>query len=503
MTMSNKAGAKPAASEGVDASVLFESHSASRTYRLNRPKALHTLDSSIVDPLAKKIKDWKESDLCQVIIGVGDSRAFCAGGDVKAVAQAVRAGKTKEALEFFRTENELDYALAKLNKPYVVFMEGITMGGGAGLAYPAPLRIATTTTHFAMPETGIGFAPDVGSQFYLTQLDGSIGAWMAVTGESIYGRAVYELGLATHYVPQRAISDLLFAIQQFENPTVARLAALIASYSAPPFPASGEATYSSKSTPDAPTPFTGSVRILLDKAFSQSSVAGIYKVLNEAANENVEGVDARAKEWAKKQIETMNTRSPTGMKVALASHRQAAKQRSLGTQLNNDLSMCAAFLNSPSNDMVDSIFHKLIDKQKTTPTWKPADINDPSISDESILPTWFDRATSSLLSTAPSMKDTSGDRTTVPWGQFRAWGLPSEAVIKSYVDGSARGSGAFALTEEQVKEALVADLSEKFEMHAELAGEWKEGLRERVSEVVQRRCTVEEGHTSKYLKWKS
>ncbi len=106
------------------------------------------------------------------------------------IAKLAQEGNIVDALTFFKDEFELDFALARLNKPYVVIMEGFTMGGGAGLAYPAPLRVATSTTEFAMPETKIGFSPDVGSNYYLAQLDGYIGAWMAVTAQSVYGRAV-------------------------------------------------------------------------------------------------------------------------------------------------------------------------------------------------------------------------------------------------------------------------------------------------------------------------
>lgn len=145
----------------------------------------------MVTLLSEKIKAWKASDLCKVIIGTSTTdRGFCAGGDVKAVVEQAKAGNLREATQFFKDENTLDYELAILGKPYVVFMNGITMGGGAGLSYPASLRVATPSTEFAMPETKIGFAPDVGSQFYLAQLDGFVGAWLGITGQSVYGRAV-------------------------------------------------------------------------------------------------------------------------------------------------------------------------------------------------------------------------------------------------------------------------------------------------------------------------
>ena len=158
-----------------------------------------------------------------------------------------------------------------------------------------------------------------------------------------------ELGIATHYVPQPALAGLVEAIQNLDNPTLPRLASLITQHSepAPAHPStlpSEASSYSSKSNPDALSPICGSVRKLLDQAFSQSTVAKIYKVLNEAIEEDKGVWDDRAKQWARDQIKTMDTRSPTGMKIALGNYKQAKKYKDLRVQLNNDLAMCAAFL---------------------------------------------------------------------------------------------------------------------------------------------------------------
>lgn len=511
----------------LDAPVLFSTPtSTTRIFHLNRPKALNSLNEEMVRLLTQKIRGWKESEMCRVIVGRGDGgsiggggdgavRAFCAGGDVKFVALAAQSNQLSSALDFFKAENELDYLLARignggsagLGKIYVVFMEGVTMGGGAGLSYPSPLRISTSTTTFAMPETAIGFAPDVGAQFYLAQLDGWVGAWLGVTGESIYGRSVYELGIATHYVPQRAMNDVLAAIQQLDEPTLPQLASLISTFSAPP-PApqtSSTPTYSSKSNPDAPSAIQGSVRKLLDHAFSQDSVSKIVKILEAARDDSGKEQgkwDERARVWAGEQLETMGKRSPTGMKVALMAFRKARKMKSLKGQLNDDLLMCTAFLNGGTNDMVTGIISKLINKEKTQ-TWEPPSLDDPAIADEKILETWTDTTKSKVLGPAPKMTEYAGESSKREnlWGQFRNWGLPTEEMIQSYVDGSAKSSGAFALTEDQVKEKLVRDLAEKFEVDVAEGSSWQAGVREKVEEVVARCCELEKGHDEKYLKW--
>lgn len=152
---------------------------------------------------------WKDSDLCDLIVGQGNERGFCAGGDVKALVEGLEQDQTL-GVKFFKDEFEMNWLMANLGKPYVAVIDGTTsmsvhrgfipslgecsvqadgiVGGGAGISLPANIRIATSKTAFAMPETKIGYAPDVGANYYLAQLDGAVGAWLAVTGESVYGR---------------------------------------------------------------------------------------------------------------------------------------------------------------------------------------------------------------------------------------------------------------------------------------------------------------------------
>jgi len=159
-----------------------------------------------------------------------------------------------------------------------------------------------------------------------------------------------ELGIATHYVPQTALAGLVEEIRNLEDPTLPRLAALITKHSAlaPPHPSQlpeDPAQYSSKSNPEAISPLCGSVRKLLDQAFSQPTVSKIYSVLREAiADEQGSQWDSRARHWAEGVVKVMDTRSPTGMKIALGNYRQAKKDQDLKTQLNRDLAMTTAFL---------------------------------------------------------------------------------------------------------------------------------------------------------------
>jgi 3-hydroxyisobutyryl-CoA hydrolase len=119
----------------------------------------------------------------------GSGRAFCAGGDVAALASWNTEGSEgqQRSRDYFALEYKLDHLIATYTKPYVAFLDGITMGGGVGLSVHAPFRIATENTLFAMPETTIGFFPDVGASFFLPRMDGKLGTYLALTSEQLKG----------------------------------------------------------------------------------------------------------------------------------------------------------------------------------------------------------------------------------------------------------------------------------------------------------------------------
>lgn len=170
---------------------------------LNRPKALNALNLPMIrklTPLYKVAtanrKAWQQDDETSLILmkGAGE-KAFCAGGDIVAIAK----GDEQVQRQFFAEEYVLDYLTHTTTKPQVAILNGITMGGGVGLSVHGRYRVATPTTLFAMPETGIGFFTDVGGSHFLPRLPGFYGMFLGLTGHRLKGREVLDCGIATHY----------------------------------------------------------------------------------------------------------------------------------------------------------------------------------------------------------------------------------------------------------------------------------------------------------------
>ncbi|WWD17263.1 hypothetical protein CI109_101701 [Kwoniella shandongensis] len=475
--------------------VLFESHQNARVYKLNRPSKLNSANQEMIDVLAAKLKNWRELESVKVIIGTGDNRAFCAGGDVKQLVLDLKAGK-QTSLPFFKSEFELNWLLGRLGKPYVAVIDGVTMGGGAGLSLPAAIRIATPRTIFAMPETKIGYAPDVGANYYLSQLDGAVGAWLTVTGQELYGRAVYDLGIATHYVTPNLLPEIIHQITQLESPTVPLIANIVSSYTAAATPTTSES--SSKTSPDGPTPIKGEIREFLDKTFGLKSIGEIDAALSKAVDN--EKLSAEVREWAKTQKDIMSQRSPTGMAVALVNHRKAKEARRLDRSLLNDISMATAFCGSKraTEDFITGVSAVLIDRSKSPTSWIPAKLSDPLLAPSTINQNFFssssghlvDRPTLEFQPASASKLDSGRDST---WGQFRKYGLPSEESVRAAVDGYAPGSGAFALKEQELVEQFV-------DAAGQVKGTRREEVEGRVREVVKKHCKKDKDG---YLDWKS
>jgi 3-hydroxyisobutyryl-CoA hydrolase len=137
--------------------------------------------------LVLRLKELSKSDMAQVVVMRGAGRAFCAGGDVVALSEWNSSNQSVLSDDYFALEYKLDHLIATYNRPYVAYIDGITMGGGVGLSIHAPFRIATENTVFAMPETTIGFFPEVGATFFLPRMDGELGTYLALTSEQLRG----------------------------------------------------------------------------------------------------------------------------------------------------------------------------------------------------------------------------------------------------------------------------------------------------------------------------
>ncbi|THU74510.1 hypothetical protein C4D60_Mb04t34130 [Musa balbisiana] len=179
--------------------VLVEGKASARAAILNRPSALNALTTNMAVRLKKLYGTWEDNPDIGFVMMKGSGRAFCAGGDVVALHRLLNEGKMEDCKDFFRNLYTFIYVLGTYLKPHVAILDGVTMGGGAGVSVPGTFRIATDKTIFATPEVHIGFHPDAGASFYLSRLTGYIGEYLALTGERLNGVDMLAVGLATHF----------------------------------------------------------------------------------------------------------------------------------------------------------------------------------------------------------------------------------------------------------------------------------------------------------------
>ncbi len=192
-----------------DPHVLTFANQCAGRIRLDRPKALHSLDLGMVRTMTRALLEWRsDDDIRIVMIDHAGGRGFCAGGDVVTIAKDTPQGGTA-GRDFFFEEYRLNHLMYTYPKPGVVFMDGIVMGGGVGIACPCRYRVVTERTVFAMPETTIGLFPDVGGGRYLSRLRGRSAQYLALTSARLDGADCIALGLANFYIP----SDRLDAVK--------------------------------------------------------------------------------------------------------------------------------------------------------------------------------------------------------------------------------------------------------------------------------------------------
>ncbi len=176
---------------------------------LNRPKALHALNLAMCQAMTAALLDWRDDPaVTSVLIDHAGERGFCAGGDIRMIAES-GAGDAVEAKAFFHAEYRLNHLMFGYPKPVTAIVDGIVMGGGVGISEPAKVRIATERTTYAMPETGIGLFPDVGGGWFLPRLPGESGTWLALTGARLKAADTVALGIHTHFVESADLIDVL------------------------------------------------------------------------------------------------------------------------------------------------------------------------------------------------------------------------------------------------------------------------------------------------------
>ena len=303
--------------------------------RLNRPKAIHALDEAMCAAMTAALVAWRDHpEIEAVLIDHADGRGFCAGGDVRGIADAADG---TAARSFFRTEYRLNHLLFTYAKPTVAFMDGIVMGGGVGISQPARFRIATERTVFAMPETTIGLFPDVGGGWYLSRLPGRIGRYLALTGARIDGAECRALGLATHYIPSAALDGVKAAIAA--DPQA--IATILDAAAVPPPPAA-----------------------ILDR---QDEIARLF-----AADDYETVLATLAADpggWAATQRAILATKSPLSCKVSLRLLHEGGTLSDFADEMRMEYGVAAHVCQRP--DFAEGVRALLVDKDNA-PRWNPA-----------------------------------------------------------------------------------------------------------------------------------
>jgi enoyl-CoA hydratase len=305
--------------------------------RLNRPKAIHALNTGMCAAALDALNAWRSDPAVEVVmIDHAEGRGFCAGGDIRMAAES-GAGDGSAARDFFRVEYRMNHALFTYAKPIVAFMDGITMGGGVGISQPAKYRVATENTKFAMPETGIGLFPDVGGGWYLSRLPGRIGQYLAVTGHRIDGAECVALGLASHYLPSDRLDE-----------AKARITA---------DPQGIEAVLNELSAP-APDARILAHRGAIDRLFASDRLEDIIAAL-----------EADGGDWAAQQLATIRTKSPQAMKVSLKLLLDGATVPTFEDEMRQEFAVATHVVQR--HDFIEGVRALIVDKDNA-PRWDPA-----------------------------------------------------------------------------------------------------------------------------------
>jgi enoyl-CoA hydratase/carnithine racemase len=318
---------------------------------LNRPTALNALSfEMLVELRSQMARCARDPEVRAVLVQGAGEKAFCAGGDIRALYQSFKDG-TDLHRDFFTAEYRLDFLLHGYPKPYIALIDGITMGGGMGLAQASTLRVVGDRTRIAMPEVGIGLFPDVGASYFLSRLPGSLGLYLALTGVQIRGADAVYARLADVYLPPAAISTLnadLCRLEWGDDPAGA-LRRLIHARAALGLAA----------------PSLAVLRPAIDLHFSKESVAGILASLD---------LETRPEfgDWARQTADLMRTRSPTMSAVALRQFQRGVTL-SLADCFRMELGMVAQCFEQ--GDFIEGIRALLIDKDNT-PHWRPARLDE-------------------------------------------------------------------------------------------------------------------------------
>ena len=322
--------------------IQFEVRETTGIVVLNRPKALNALTLDMCERFSATLVAWgADAGVRAVVVRGAGEKAFCAGGDIRNLWREGKEGGALSA-DFFRAEYTLNQRVWAFPKPYIALIDGFTMGGGVGVSVHGSHRVATERTVIAMPETAIGFFPDVGGSYFLPRMPGELGMYLGLSGRRLKAADCVYAGLATHYVGSARLPDLEAALAAADwraDDAESVASAVIGRFAG-----------------DPGTPALGEHQAAIDRCFAQDSVESIFAAL-----------EAEGGDWAKKTLDTLRRCSPTSLKVAF-------RQLRAGAGLGFDEAMVVEYRLSQAcmarHDFYEGIRAVVMDKDNA-PVWAP------------------------------------------------------------------------------------------------------------------------------------
>ena len=333
-------------------SVVTEVQNGIGWIKLNRPRALNSLNVDMVDTMNELLKQWKSDDRVSLICIYGEGeKGFCAGGDMRTLYDLKEKGNEAYANQFFSLEYGLDNAIHHYPKPVVVLMDGVVMGGGVGLSIGASHRIVTESSKWAMPEMNIGFFPDVGASYFLNQMPGLVGTYIALTASVIHASDALYVGAADYFMESKdwpRLKESMMEKRWTPNAVETELNQLLESFRSP------------VSLPSS----ISSIQDKIDHHFRFETIEEIISSLQVSANQG--------DEWAGITMRTLLSKSPTSLKVTL---RQIQKGKGQSLQACFDMEQNLALNFMKCHDFYEGVRSVLVDKDRS-PKWSPTTLDE-------------------------------------------------------------------------------------------------------------------------------
>ncbi|MGL4636189.1 MAG: enoyl-CoA hydratase/isomerase family protein [Beijerinckiaceae bacterium] len=318
---------------------LFERRGPAAIITLNRPRQLNALTHGMVQAIMPRMLEWRDDPaVTRIIIRGAGEKAFCAGGDIRALYDLGKAGRVAEARPFWREEYILNHLLKTFPKPIIALLDGIVMGGGVGMSFHGSHRVASEKLMFAMPEVGIGFFPDVGASHFLPRLPHRIGSYLALTGARIGLGDALALGLVTNGVESARMGDVLEALCE---------------------PSDVDQTLASFAVSAPPAPLIEHGPMIAE-IFSEADLATVFAKVSQMAFGGAL--------FATQTLETMETKSPTSMAIALEQMQRGAAMTFAEAMQMEYRIVCRI---AEGHDFYEGVRAVIVDKDHA-PKWKPA-----------------------------------------------------------------------------------------------------------------------------------